>query len=774
VPAEIAACGGAGGMQMLPNFSSLSLDDQVRLVEAAWQSPLPRLLVFDNCEDEALLQQYRPPSGGCRVLVTSRRVQWQATLGVRALPLGVLKHIKSVKLLCNYRTDLPLDNSGLHAIAHELGDLPLALHLAGSFLKLYKNDTSPAEYLAELQASTGLQHESFEGEGISPTGHDQNVARTFKLSYDRLQATDPTDAIALQLLARAAYFASGEPIPRDLMKATLNIYGDDKRATRQATKALQRLINLGLLEEAEGALRLHRLLAAFVRAIANDAEAQATVEDVMLHVAEHLNGVGDPRPLLVLQPHLRAITAAAQQRKDEQAANLCFALGYHFTAIGNYSEARIYYEQTLAIRQQILGTNHPDTAVILNDLGYVLQAQGNNIQAQDYFEQALIIREQVLGAEHTRTAQSLNNLGFVLQAQGNYAKAWSYYNQALAIREKELGIQHADTATTLNNLGYLLQAQGNNLGAQPYFERALSIREQVLGTNHPRTAESMNNLGMVYHAQDNLLVARHYLERALAIQEQVLGPMHPDTATSLNKLGMVLYAQRDYAGARQYYERALEIMEQLLGPMHPNTAWSLINLGYLLTTESHYAEAREFYERALAIREQALGQEHRDTAASLHDLGHLLQTQGDYEGAQRYYKRSLSIRERVLGLTHVDTAHTQNNLGLVYLYQGIFQAAVPLMQQALSTYEVILGFWHPNTQALRQTLTVTKQNVKFEQRVQTVVEQASVEGSPEEQAALVDRLEIAATAFAGGQTEGSPWLVLAERLRALAERLKGE
>lgn len=73
VSAEVAVCGGPGGLDLRPDFINLPLEDQVRSVLSAWQSPLPRLLVFDNCEDEKLLDQWRPPSGGCRVLVTSRR-----------------------------------------------------------------------------------------------------------------------------------------------------------------------------------------------------------------------------------------------------------------------------------------------------------------------------------------------------------------------------------------------------------------------------------------------------------------------------------------------------------------------------------------------------------------------------------------------------------------------------------------------------------------------------------------------------------------------------
>jgi hypothetical protein len=132
VPSEVASCGGAGGMELRPDFGILPLEDQVKQVMSAWQSPLPRLLVFDNCEEEALVDQWRPPTGGCRVLVTSRKERWDPSLGVRALPLGVLNRQESIKLLREHRPDLPAEDPDLDAIAEELGDLPLALQLAGS------------------------------------------------------------------------------------------------------------------------------------------------------------------------------------------------------------------------------------------------------------------------------------------------------------------------------------------------------------------------------------------------------------------------------------------------------------------------------------------------------------------------------------------------------------------------------------------------------------------------------------------------------------------
>ena len=215
IPAEIASCGGAGALDLRPDFGNLPLGDQVALVSAAWQGPLPRLLVFDNCEDEALLDLWRPPTGASRVLVTSRRAEWSKGLGVRALPLGVLERGESVALLREHRPELGADDPDLAAIAAELGDLPLALHLAGSFLERYRHAElgAPAAYLARLRRPDLLEHRSLTGGDLSPTAHDQPVARTFALSHDRLDPAHAIDAAPPRRLSRAASLAPAAPLP---------------------------------------------------------------------------------------------------------------------------------------------------------------------------------------------------------------------------------------------------------------------------------------------------------------------------------------------------------------------------------------------------------------------------------------------------------------------------------------------------------------------------------------------------------------------------------
>lgn len=574
VSVEVAASGQS--LSLHSSFDALTLEQQVRLVEEAWQSPLPRLLVFDNCEEEALLQRWRPRFGGARVLVTSRRAEWDATLSVKTVPLTTLPRPASIELLRLFRPDVPAEDPILDAIADELGDLPLALHLAGSFLKTYQNSAfgQAAAYLEQLRNTDLLTHPSLEGRGagVSPTGHAAHVGRTFALSFERLEPARTEDALATRLLSRAAWFAPGKPIPRLLLLQSGGVDLGDLSTGLDAEDALRRLVDLGLLEvNDQNDLLMHRLVAAWVRGVADSDEALEAVEEVMVAEANRLNKTDNPAPLRPWQPHLRMLTDRADDRKDEMAARLCGELGIHLWQAGDYVGARPYLEKAVALHEEVLGLEHPATARSLNDLGRLLHSQGEYSAARATYERGLAIRERALGLEHPDAAQSLSDLGILLSDQRDYGEARPRLERALAIREKILSPEHPDIARSLNNLGSLLLEQHDFARARQYYERALAIEEKVLGPEHPSTAGTLSNLGSLLEVQGDFAGARAYFERALAIEEKALGLEHPITAQSLMNLGTVRKSQGNLARARWYWERAARILKASLGPKHPET-----------------------------------------------------------------------------------------------------------------------------------------------------------------------------------------------------------
>jgi tetratricopeptide (TPR) repeat protein len=468
----------------------------------------------------------------------------------------------------------------LGEIAEELGKLPLALHLAGSFLARYENVVRPKVYLDQLRDKALLDHPSLRGRGAgySSTDHELHVGRTFLLSYARLKdedTDDPStssgrDVVAKALLARAACFAPGEPIPRELLVATLGL-ADEADAPLQAEDGLIRLVELGLLEQQEdGALVLHRLLAEFVQKVSVETGAQTAVEKAILAEIRRLNDAAYPEPQLALQPHILAVTDAAKVRYDEIAGVLCNEFGYLLDTIGDYTKALPYYERATIISEKSLGIEHPNTIKAVSNLGLLHKELGNNEAAKKYLEQALEIWQILPGEPDLKfKAVILNNLGLVLTFQRDFDKAHTDLKEALVIRRRVLGEGHEYTAQSLNNMGFFYLEVGSYDRAQAYLEKALVIRKKVLGEVHPDVAVTLTNLGDVRFKLGDHAGAQFFYEQARDIWQQLPGgKTHPRLAFALNGLAGALRSQGDFVGAKDSYEEALSILEARLGRNH--------------------------------------------------------------------------------------------------------------------------------------------------------------------------------------------------------------
>jgi len=665
VSTEVALCGGAGGLDLRPDFASLKIDDQVALVSAAWQSPLPRLLIFDNCEDEQLLPQWRPRTGGCRIIVTSRRDKWNKGLVAETFAVGVLNRPESIALLRKFRPDLKEDDPALNATAKELGDLPLALHLAGSYLERYQHSANgqPVTYLAALRRPDLLDHPSLHGlkDSVSPTGHEHHVARTFALSYDQLSPNDSQDELARQLLQRAACLAPGDPIPRDLLKKTQGWEADTDDTSLE--DALLRLGELGLLEtDAAGGLRLHRLLAAFVAALGLAAEVYTLVEQTVAAEAMRINHAGLPSPLMAWRAHLSWVAAEAESRQSGRAGWLWDELGHHQMMIGDYASAKLTFERALRTDEVAYGFDHPNVAIRVNSLGDVLRILGDFGEAKAAFERALHISETAYGPDSTMVCAALNSIGMLLKDQADYAGARGMLERALQIAQTSYGPVDPSLANVLSNLGMVKHQLGDHRGAKAAYEQALHIDEVAFGSEHPHVATRINNLGMVLHDLGAYTEARAAFERALRIDEVAYGPNHPDVSTDVNNLGLVLQKLHDLPGARAAYERALQIDETVYGSNHLRVAIDIHNLGTVLFDQGDRTGAHAAYDRALQIGETVFGDDHPQVAMFLCSLGQVMYVQSDLEGAKSVLARAVGIFEQTLGPNHPYTQSARNDL----------------------------------------------------------------------------------------------------------------
>ncbi len=103
--------------------------------------------------------------------------------------------------------------------------------------------------------------------------------------------------------------------------------------------------------------------------------------------------------------------------------------------LGRFDEMIALAERSLALSQKVLGPEHPDVALALNNLGAAYQAKGDYARAEPLYERSLAIREPALGPEHPDVAGSLNNLALLFETNGDYARAEPLFERSLAIRE---------------------------------------------------------------------------------------------------------------------------------------------------------------------------------------------------------------------------------------------------------------------------------------------------------------------------------------------------
>jgi tetratricopeptide (TPR) repeat protein len=446
-------------------------------------------------------------------------------------------------------------------VAERLGDLPLALDLAGRYL--YYHSLTPLDYLDRI-SKTALKHRSLKSNNIgSPTRHDTDVELTFVLSWEQL-GNDDVDVLAKRFFIASGYLAPNVPIPHDIFY-WLSHTNDREIYQEKTDDALLRLRQLGLLTDT---LSLHPLLAEFARAKVIDLAVLTDISDQMSRLSKNALATGVPSDFYPLRPHIEVLAFHAERAELLEAGMLWNNLGYHYWMIPEYEKARVAHECALAIWEKQLGREHPQLATVINNLGLVLKDMGDLPSAKACFERAMMIWEKQFGRDHPNVASCANNLGSVLQALGDLLGAKNMLERALAIDEKIYGKEHPEIAMDVNNLGRVLRAMGDLLGAKTMYERALAINEKIYGKEYPDVSIDVNNLGMVLVDLGDLVGARIMYERGLAIDKKTYGNEHPEVAADFHNLAVVLVKMGDLPQALELEQHALAMFQKFLPAEH--------------------------------------------------------------------------------------------------------------------------------------------------------------------------------------------------------------
>jgi len=403
-----------------------------------------------------------------------------------------------------------------------------------------------------------------------------------------------------------------------------------------------------------------------------------------------------------------------------------------------YASAEKLYKQAAEIYPRIGGQNHPDLALSLLNLAMLLETLNRYAEAEPICQQAGDIYKAAYGAESLDYIFCLNHLGMIYEGLGDAARAAPVYKQALELRQQILGEEHPDYATSLNNLAGAYATLGDFAQAEALYQQCLDLRKRILGEDHVAYAMSLNNLALHCQTRGEYSRARSLYTQALSAFHRAQAEEFPNFATCVNNLACLYDITGDYAQAESLYLQSLELRKKLLGEEHPDVATSLNNLALHFQSRGEYARAEPLYEQSLAIYEKTLGPEHVLFAANLNNLALLYQALGDYVRAEPLFEQSLEITAKVHGREHAEYALCLDNLASFYISTGEYARAEPLYRQSLEIRQRTLGERHPdyattlnNLAWLYQRLDDLAQAEPLAQQAVEVYRQAFGEEHPE-------------------------------------------
>jgi tetratricopeptide (TPR) repeat protein len=688
--AALAALGDQLGLR-----SAADMRQTVRDVLAALEgSALRWLLIYDNADQPADLQALLPAAGG-HVIVTSRNAAWH-TAGGMSLQIDVFTRDESIGFLREW--GLTASTEDCHALAEQLGDLPLALDQVcamqtatgmpvAEYLRLF------AEHFDELLAA-----------GQRAGSRTTTVTTSVNVAASRLRAESVAAAQLLELLS----FMAPVPVPLSLLHrgrdggvspplgrmlyrtddlvrtaAQLGRFGlaqvsaDGQQL--QVHRLVQRVVRDGLDPDRAASRRLdvHRLLAAANPGRPDDSRTWTQHSEIGPHLdasdALHSTGPGVRGAVVDQIRYLERVgdfeesarlgrEAVADWRADPEnplAIRATRHLANALRALGHYDESRQMIVETLQLlrRSPAYGEDHPDTLSTAAVAAFYLRLAGRYTEALGVDRRRHATLRRLYGDDDYRTATAASNLAINLRLTGDTAAALEQDTRLLRQIDGQRGPDDPIALASARNQAWDLLDLGRAREAVELQQARMprGSRHDEVSLASRALAVGLRKLGR--HKEALVTATENYR----ACQER-FGPDHHLTLAAIMTYANTLRVVGDAIGARSLATEALDRYRRLFGGQNPLTLAAATNLAVVLRALGQWREAYSIDEITHEETVRKLGETHPHALAAAVGLANDLAHHHIDKDAVELGRATLEGLRRTRGDDHPDTLACAVNL----------------------------------------------------------------------------------------------------------------
>ena len=352
---------------------------------------------------------------------------------------------------------------------------------------------------------------------------------------------------------------------------------------------------------------------------------------------------------------------------DVEVASSLNNLAELYVRLHRYPEAEPLYRRSLAIRQHVLGNDHPDTLKSAARLAKLLQLEkqdadsapaaaiDHGVKARPAPTAALppAARAATNANRDIERANQLSEQAARLNKQGRYGEAIIPLAQVPALLERALGPDHPALAVVRGNLAQLLVHEGHDDQAEPLFKQSLTQLEKIHAADDPEVAQAMVALAECYARQGRYTESELLFKRALPILEKAFGANHAEVKRALAGLTDV-YRGEGRVGINDAFIKDRLALHKVGGTEpaaiapdsgHPEQIRQLEEQLFQLNASGQFTLALPVALRLQSIVEQSYGADSLAAAVGLDSLVVLYRKLGRAKEAEALALKSQVIRD---------------------------------------------------------------------------------------------------------------------------------
>lgn len=666
--------------------SETTVEEKVRKFRTWLTQNRGWLLILDNIEDVNQIKKYPFPNENGHIIYTSN-FSWVRNFGSKvsfevmekdeAELLLFRRAEQNSKILHNYisKDALPI----IREIVSELGLLPLAINIAGSYIA--ENQKTFADFLA-LYRDYGDEFLTLEDE--SDSYPYQSVFKVFSMAFESISNPKNENERARLISESAVYclktasLLAPDNIPEEIFKEVVALKGKEYKTFIENElnwdAVVREFVSYRLFHKdaLTKTFSTHRLLQKVIFSKVKDDEKK---------LVEHLTQALDK-----LFPEF-----------EFENKSICDKYVPHLQVLLDYLAKN---SSSLLMLFQLSNESIPNLILKISEYYYHI---GQFDTASQYFRISYKLNTEFFGFENKHTLESYHNLAITYLNQSKFKQAIKFLEEIIRTQEKNLEIIHKDTIKSCNELIGIYYDSGNSYKGERLYRRVYGLHERIIESTDIEILLAYIKCLTYNFRYYNTLDIESVCIKLVRKIEYISGSDNIKTAESYAALNLIYFEERDYEKAEKICKKIIEKIRNLEIPNLNMLIGQYINLSVIYGRHKKFDEARKLLEESIDELENVAPNTIMkfDIMAR---LAHIHLWEKNYKDAELIWQELLARYNSIWGENNFSSLNCITNLGILSLEQNKAKEAVVFFQKSAKGFEKILGYNHFTTKEMRNRL----------------------------------------------------------------------